>query len=163
MRSSGVFVPYVPSPIPVVRKMLELAKVGPGDVVYDLGCGDGRILIAAVKEFGAKKAIGIERREDLIKEAKRKIEEEGLSDRIEIIPGDMFEVPIKDATVVTLFLLPSVNDLLKPKLLRELKSGVRIVSHEFRISGWKPIAEVEVHEGYVRHKLYLYVIGESNI
>lgn len=159
----GVFVPYVPTPPPVVRRMLELAEVGPKDIVYDLGCGDGRILLTAVKEFRAKRAVGVEKREDLVKEAKKTISREGLSERIEIIPGDMFEVSIEDATVVTLFLLPSVNDLLKPKLSRELKPGTRIVSHEFKISGWKPIVEEEVREGYVRHKLYLYVIGKSNI
>ena len=159
----GVFVPYVPSPLPVVRKMLEIARVGPEDIVYDLGCGDGRVLITAVKEFKAKRAVGIERREDLIKEAKKRVVAEGLSEKIEIISGDMFEVPIKDATVVTLFLLPSVNDLLKPKLLRELRKGTRVVSHEFKISGWRPVAEIEVKEGYVKHMLYLYVIGESNV
>lgn len=159
----GVFVPYVPTPPPVVRRMLELAKVGPEDIVYDLGCGDGRILLTAVKEFKAKKAVGIEKREDLVKEAKKNISREGLSERIEIIPGDMFEIPIRDATVVTLFLLPSVNDLLKPKFSKELRPGTRIVSHEFKISGWKPIVEEEVREGYVRHKLYLYIVGESNI
>jgi len=158
-----ILVPYVPSPPIVVRKMLELAGVGPEDIVYDLGSGDGRILITAVKEFKAKKAVGIERREDLIEKAKKRIIEEGVNEHIELVHGDIFEADIRDATVITLFLLPSVNDMLKSKFEKELRRGVRIVSHEFKISGWKPVKEMEVLEGNIRHKIYLYVIGESNV
>ncbi len=152
-------VPYVPSPPGVVRKMLELAGAGPDDIVYDLGCGDGRVLVTAVKEFGVKRAVGVEIREDLVKEAKRRVASEGLEDRIEIIHGDMFEVDISDATLVTLFLLTSVNDELAPKLERELKPGTRIVSHEFQITSWKPTVMATIYDDITSHNIYLYVLG----
>ena len=154
-----VRVPYVPSPPGVVRKMLELAGAGPDDIVYDLGCGDGRVLLIAVKEFGVKKAVGVEIRDELVREAREKVAKEGLQDRIEVIHGDMFEVDISEATIVTLFLLTSVNDELAPKLERELKPGTRIVSHEFQITGWKPAVLATVYDGATSHNLYLYVIG----
>ncbi len=152
-------VPYVPSPPGVVRKMLEIAGAGPEDVVYDLGCGDGRILITAVKEFGVKRAVGVEIREDLVKEARRRVASEGLEDRIEIIHGDMFEVDIGEATLVTLFLLTSVNDELAPKLERELKPGTRVVSHEFQITSWKPTVMATIYDDMTSHNIYLYVVG----
>ena len=155
----SIRVPYVPTPIGVARKMLELAGAGPDDVVYDLGCGDGRILILAVKEFGVKKAVGVEIREELVREAREKIAKEGLQDRIEIIQGDMFNVDVSEATIVTLFLLTSVNDELAPKLERELKLGARIVSHEFQITGWKPAVAATIYDNSTSHNIYLYVIG----
>ena len=156
----GYLVPYVPTPEPVVKAMLELANAGPEDVVYDLGCGDGRIVITAAKEFKVKKAIGIEIRDDLVLQARRKIDELNLNDRAEIIKDDMFNVSIKDATIVTLFLLTSVNEMLRPKLEKELRPGTRIVSHEFQIPGWRPKKTVKIYDGIVGHTLYLYVIGE---
>ena len=156
----GYLVPYVPTPEPVVKAMLELANAGPEDVVYDLGCGDGRIVITAAKEFKVKKAIGIEIRDDLVLQARRKIDELRLNDRAEIIKDDMFNVNIKDATIVTLFLLTSVNEMLRPKLEKELRPGTRIVSHEFQIPGWRPKKTVKIYDGIVGHTLYLYVIGE---
>ncbi|MEM4868918.1 MAG: methyltransferase domain-containing protein, partial [Desulfurococcaceae archaeon] len=130
-----VFVPYVPTPYPVVRAMLKLANAGPDDVVYDLGCGDGRILVVAAKEFNVKKAVGIELDKERYKIALERIREEKLVDRVEVVHGDFFDVYIGEATVVTLFLLTSVNEMLKPKFEKELKDGTRIVSHEFRIPG----------------------------
>jgi len=135
-------VPYVPTPEKVVRKMLEIAKAGPEDIVYDLGCGDGRIIVTAAKEFHVKKAVGVE----------------GIA---HVVKGNFFEVDISEATVVTMFLLTNVNEMLMPKLQKELKPGTRIVSHEFEMRGWKPKEVVKVEDGNMTHLVYLYVIGET--
>ena len=157
----SITVPYVPTPEPVAREMLRIANAGPNDIVYDLGCGDGRILVIAAREFGVKKAVGIEIREDKVKEAIENIRRAGVEDRATVIHGDMFEIDISEATIVTLFLLTSVNERLKPKLERELKPGARVVSHEFRIPGWVPKIVVDVRDrNYITHTIYLYVIGE---
>ncbi len=155
----GLLVPYVPSPLYVVRKMLELAGVGQDDIVYDLGCGDGRIVITAVKEFDAKKGVCIELREELVQRVLKKVKEEGLENRVEVRKEDMFKADIGEATVVTLFLLTSVNDQLAPKLENELRPGTRVVSHEFRITDWKPLVTAIVNDGRLTHNIYLYVIG----
>ncbi len=155
----ALVVPYVPTPIYVVRKMLELAGVGPDDIVYDLGCGDGRIVITAVKEFNARKAVCIELRDELVRKVRERVREEQLEDRIEVRHEDMFHSYIGDATVVTLFLLTSVNDQLAPKLELELKPGTRIVSHEFRITSWKPLVAATINDGRLTHNIYLYVVG----
>ncbi len=149
-------VPFVPTPEPVARKMLELAEVKPGELVYDLGCGDGRIIILAATEFGAR-AIGIEIRKDLVERCREKIRQLGLEDRVRVIHGDMFKIDIGDADVVTLYLLTSVNKMLRPKLEKELKHGARVVSHDFEITGWKPVKIEELHESWRSHKIYLYV------
>ncbi|MEM1533285.1 MAG: protein-lysine N-methyltransferase [Desulfurococcaceae archaeon] len=157
-----ILVPYVPTPISVVREMLKLARAGPSDVVYDLGCGDGRILITAVREFNVRKAVGVEIREDKVRESIENAKAAGLYDKIRIIHGDMFEADISEATIVTMFLLTSVNEKLRPKLERELRAGARVVSHEFRIPGWSPKAIVDVRdENNLTHTIYLYVIGET--
>ncbi len=150
-------VPYVPTPLPVARKMLELAKAGPGDVLYDLGAGDGRIVVMAAKEFGVSRAVGVELRHDLAEEARKKVRELGLEDRVEIVEADMFSVDISEASVVTLFLLTSVNRRLRPKLEAELRPGARVVSHEFLIPGWKPLVTASVYDGVIMHSIYLYV------
>ncbi len=150
-------VPYVPTPEHVVRRMLELANVGPDDVVFDLGCGDGRILIIAAKEFGVKKAIGIEIRPDLVEKARKRVAEEGLEGRVKIYEGDFMDFDISEATVVTLYLLTSANMVLRPKLEAELRPGARIVSHEFEIPGWRPKSVAIVDDGYIRHRIYLYI------
>ncbi|MEL9909066.1 MAG: protein-lysine N-methyltransferase [Desulfurococcus sp.] len=154
------FVPFVPTPYPVVREMLKLAGAGKDDVVYDLGCGDGRILVVAVKEFNVKKAVGIERDGERVKEAVRRINEEGISDKAMVIQGDFFETDISEATIVTLFLLTSVNEVLRPKFEKELRDGTRIVSHEFRIPGWKHEKMIEVKDdNSLTHVVYLYIKG----
>lgn len=135
---------FVPTPEPVVKKMLSMAKVGPNDVVYDLGCGDGRITIAAVRDFNAKSAVCVDIDPQRIKEAKANVERAGLSDRIEVRHADMFEVDVSRATVVTLYLLPELNQKLRPKLVRELPEGARIVSQSFDMGDWKPVAQAEV-------------------
>lgn len=147
------YVPFIASPPEVVRRMLELAEAGSGDVVYDLGSGDGRILIVAVEEFGVKRAVGVEAREDLVKTSQEEVRRRGLEGKITIIHGDMHKVPIGEADVVTLFLTTSANEKLRPKLERELKDGVRVVSHDYEILGWKPVKV----ETLGQHTIYLYV------
>ena len=134
---------YVPTPQPVVDAMLKLAKVGKGDVLYDLGSGDGRIPITAAREHGIR-AVGIEIDPERIAEANANIARENVGNLVTIRSGDLFEADFSDATVVTLYLLDSLNEKLRPKLLRELKPGTRIVSHMFRMGDWEPEAEQNI-------------------
>lgn len=127
--------PYVPTPEHVVLQMLELADVSSEDVVYDLGSGDGRIVIAAARDFGAR-GVGIEIDPELIKQARRNAEAAGVADRVEFRQGDLFEADLSDATVVTLYLWPDMNNRLRPKLKEDLDPGDRVVSHSFDIDGW---------------------------
>jgi SAM-dependent methyltransferase len=127
---------FVPTPDEVVKEMMDLAKVKPGDVVYDLGCGDGRLVIAAAKR-GAAKAVGVDIDPDRIREAWANAREQGVADKVAFIEGDLFEMDFSDADVVTLYLLPDLNLKLRPKLLA-LKPGTRIVSHAFDMGDWKP-------------------------
>ncbi|WP_238025886.1 protein-lysine N-methyltransferase [Metallosphaera javensis (ex Hofmann et al. 2022)] len=140
--------------------MLEVAKVGPEDIVYDLGCGDGRIIIAAVKNFGAKKAVGVDLSDERLKEAEQNAIQNGVKDKIELRKNNFLDEDVSDATVVTLFLLTNANELLKPKFEKELKPGTRVVSHEFEMKGWKPKEVIKVEDGNMHHLVYLYVIGE---
>ena len=128
--------PYVPTPQHMVRRMLELADVGEDDIVYDLGSGDGRIVIMAAKEFGAR-GVGVEIDRDLVKRARFKARQAGVSDRVEFRQGDLFEAEIDEATVVALYLWPHMNARLRPKLQSELTSGARVVSYDFGINGWE--------------------------
>ena len=127
---------YVPTPERVVETMLDLTKVGPGDVVYDLGCGDGRIVVEAAKR-GVKKAIGVDIDPERIAEARENVRKAGVENRVEIREGDLFEQDFSDATVVTLYLLPDLNMRLRPKILA-LRPGTRVVSHAFDMGDWKP-------------------------
>ena len=131
-------VPFVPTPERVVAKMPEVAKVGPKDVVYDLGSGDGRIVIAAARR-GAR-AVGIDIDPERIREARENARRAGVGKRVEFREGDLFKADFSEATVVTLYLLSGVNLRLRPKLLAELKPGTRIVSHGFDMGDWKPAA-----------------------
>ena len=145
--------------MPVVRKMLDLAGVGPGDVVYDLGCGDGRIVIEAAKEYGAR-GVGIDFDLRLCKEARERAEREGVADRVEIRHEDLAKSDFSDATVVALYLLPKSNELLRPKL-EALKPGTRIVAHDFAVGDWKPVrSEVFWLHDAERHTVYLWRVGE---
>jgi SAM-dependent methyltransferase len=137
---------FVPTPEPVVKQMLTMAKVGPNDVVYDLGCGDGRIPIAAVRDFKAKSAVCIDIDPVRIKEARANVQRAGLSDKVEVRHADMFQVDTSPATVVTLYLLPTLNVRLRPKLLKELPAGARIVSQSFDMGDWKPAETAEVSD-----------------
>jgi ubiquinone/menaquinone biosynthesis C-methylase UbiE len=136
-------VPFVPTPERVVSKMLEVAKVGPKDVVYDLGSGDGRIVITAAKKYGAR-GVGIDIDPDRVKEARANARKAGVEKRVEFRQGDLFEARIGDATVVTIYLLSGINLKLRPKLLAELKPGTRVVSHAFDMGDWKPEATAKV-------------------
>jgi predicted RNA methylase len=146
--------PFVSSPIEVVKKMLEIANVGPDDVVYDLGCGDGRILFMAVKEFHAKKAVGYEIREDLYKLTLNEIQKQNLMGKVQVINKDLFKADISEATVITLYLTSIANERLKQKLMDEARYGSRVVSHDFRIPGWQASKE----ESFNNHVIYLYTL-----
>jgi SAM-dependent methyltransferase len=128
---------YVPTPQEVVEGMLKLARVGKADVVYDLGCGDGRIVITAARQFGAR-AVGIDIDPIRIREATENIRVAGVGERVKLIEGDLFATDIGEATVVTIYLLSRLNLKLRPKLLKELRPGTRIVSHAFDMDDWKP-------------------------
>jgi len=151
--------PFVPSPPSVIEHMLKLAELQPGEVLFDLGAGDGRTVTIAAKIFGAR-AVGVELREDLAKKALMSINETNLANRITIVNGDMFNVNLKSADVVFLYLTTSANEKIRPKLENELKKGVRIVSHDYEIVGWRPIKIENFCEnpkiGYPSHTLYLY-------
>lgn len=129
---------YLPTPREAVMAMLKLANVGPGDIVYDLGSGDGRVVIAAAKEFGAARGIGIDIDPALVREANDNAERAGVSDRVRFLNQDLFDTDVREATVVALYLLPWLNRKLMPKLKAELKSGSRIVSYRFDMGDWKP-------------------------
>ena len=129
---------FVPTPYEAVDTMLKVAKVGKSDIVYDLGSGDGRIPIMAVQKYNAARAIGIDINPDRIREAEANLKKAGVSDRVRFLNEDLFEANISEATVVTLYLLPSLNVKLLPKLLADLKPGTRIVSHAFDMGSWKP-------------------------
>ncbi len=136
-------VPYVPTPQAAVEAMLDLAQVQAGDVVYDLGSGDGRIVITAAKKYGAR-GVGIEIDPALVKLASDRAIAEGVSDRVRFVPEDLFAANFSDATVVTLYLLQSMNERLRPKLVRELKPGARVVSHVFNMGPeWPPEKTIE--------------------
>lgn len=150
-------VPFVATPEHVVRRMLEMANVNENDVVYDLGAGDGRILFIAAREFGAR-AVGIELRKDLFDQIEKKIKEYGLTGRVRVIHGSFYEVDVSEASVVTLYLLTSVNEKLRPKLEKELRPGARVVSHDFEVPGWRPVRVEEVYDSWTTHKIYVYRI-----
>lgn len=139
----GPDVIFVPTPNDVVDKMFELAQVGAKDVVYDLGCGDGRIVISAAQRFGAR-GVGIDIDPERVVEATDNARKAGVAERVRIVHGDLFEADISGATVVTLYLLTDLNLKLRPKLLRELKPGTRVVSHAFAMGDWKPERTTEV-------------------
>jgi SAM-dependent methyltransferase len=155
-------VPYVPTTDAAVQAMLKLAGVKKTDVVYDLGCGDGRIVIAAAKNFGAR-GVGIDINPVRIREAKENARTAGVGNLVRFEENDLFQADIREASVVTLFLLPNVNLKLRPKLLQELKPGTRIVSNTFDMDDWKPEKEVTVGdadgvEDPLSRRLYLWTV-----
>jgi SAM-dependent methyltransferase len=150
-------VPYVPTPQDVVEKMLELAKVTSDDVVYDLGSGDGRIVITAAQKYGAR-GVGVEIDPELYRESSARVKELRLDDKVHIMCENMFDVSVHPATVVMLYLLTSFNEKLRPMLERELRPGTRIVCHDFHVPQWEPDKVVDVEsKNNISHKLYLYV------
>ena len=132
---------FVPTRDAVIEAMLDTAGVGPNDIVYDLGCGDGRIVVAAAKR-GAR-AVGIDIDPQRITEAKQRAADEGVTDKVTFLEQDLFQSDIREATVVTLYLLPSLNVKLRPMLMEQLRPGTRIVSHDFDMGDWKPEKTVE--------------------
>jgi SAM-dependent methyltransferase len=148
-------VPYVPTPQHVVDAMLKLGSAKAGDIVYDLGCGDGRIVVTAAQKHGAR-GTGIDINPVRIKEAEENARKAGVADRVRFIEKNLFEADVHDATLVTLYLLPDVNMRLRPILLKQLKTGTRIVSHSFDMGDWKPEKEVKV-DG---RTLYLWTVTD---
>ena len=148
---------YVPTPMPVVERMLELVRVGKDDVVYDLGSGDGRIVITAAQRHGAR-GVGIELNPVWVRDARAIAERAGVADRVTFRVEDLFETNLRGATVVALYLFPTVNARLQPKLARELKPGTRVVSHEYRIGDWTPDrTETMVVDGR-RHEIHFWTV-----
>jgi len=153
----GLDVPYEPSPNDVVEKMLEMAKVGKDDLVYDLGCGDGRIVIMAAQRFGAR-GVGIDLDPQRIEEAKVNARRAGVEDRVQFRVGDLYTADFSDATVVTLFLWPHVNRKLRPILWRQLKPGTRVASHIWDMGpDWRPERTETVRD----RKIYLWTITDA--
>ena len=146
-------VPFVPTPEAVVEEMLKLANIKKGDVLYDLGSGDGRIVIAAAKKFGIR-GVGIDLNPTRIQEAQANAKNAGVASLVTFKQLDLFQADISKATVVTMYLLPSVNLKLKPKLLKDLRPGTRLISHDFDMGDWKPEKTVE-KDG---HRIYLWTI-----
>lgn len=136
-------VPYVPTPPEVVEAMLKLGGVKSGDVLYDLGCGDGRIVITAARKFGAR-GTGIDIDPQRIKEGRENARQAGVEDRVHFLQKNLFDADVHDATIVTLYLLPDVNMKLRPILLRQLKPGTRIVSHQFDMGDWQPDKKIDL-------------------
>jgi cyclopropane fatty-acyl-phospholipid synthase-like methyltransferase len=145
--------PYVASPTRVVDRMLELANIKPGETVYDLGCGDGRILIAAVEKFKAR-AVGVEIAPKVVAQARARIQKEGIGGQARVIEGDLLETDLSGADVVTIYLTTSFNEQLRPRLEKYLKPGARVVSHDYAVPGWKP-SKVDVDDAQ-KHRIYLY-------
>jgi len=152
----NITVPYVPTPFGVIREMLKIADLKEDEILMDLGCGDGRVLVIAAKEFKAY-AIGIELRKDLVDKAVNNIKRNKVEEKVFIINGSFFEISLSPANVIFLYLLTSVNEKLKPKIKAEVDKGTRIVSHDFEITGWKPYKIEEIQESGRTHKIYLYI------
>jgi SAM-dependent methyltransferase len=163
-------VPYMPTHEKVVAEMLKVAKVDKDDILYDLGSGDGRIVIMAAKEFGTR-GVGVDIDPDLVREARENAIKAGVADKVKFLQQDLFKTDIREATVVTLYLWPEINLRLRPKLLSDLKPGTRVVSHNHDMGDWKPLKTVRVrvpHEYVIskmlnmrvphQHKIYYWVV-----
>jgi protein-L-isoaspartate O-methyltransferase len=159
-------IPFVPTPMEVVDRMLEIAEVKQGDVVYDLGSGDGRILIRAAKKYGVR-GVGIEMDAWLVDASRAKAKEEGVDHLVEIRNEDALKADLSEATVITLYMLPWFNEMMRPNFQKQLRPGSRIVAHDYGIEGWPPtkiekLPQVEIREGgYVhQHVIFLWRIGD---
>lgn len=152
--------PYVNSPEHAIDRMLQLAALKDGDTLYDLGCGDGRILIAAASRYKIK-GVGIEISEHLAKTAAEKVKKAGLQNQIKIIHADFMKTDLSDANVVTLYLATTANDRLRPNLERYLKPSTRVVSYDYPIPGWKAIETSATEGRSSQHIIYLYQVPNS--
>jgi len=161
-RDSTYIAPFVPTPQEVVERMLELAEIRKGDLVYDLGSGDGRIVITAARKHGVK-AVGFEIDPGLVKESRDRIKEAGLEDLVEIREEDIRTVDLSPASVVTMYLYPGANLRLRPAIIRQLKPGSRVVSHDFGVGNWKPerVEKMKDSAGFLR-TIYLWRIADRN-
>jgi predicted RNA methylase len=153
--------PYVPTPMNIVKTMLELAEAGPGDTVYDLGCGDGRILMMAVEEFSVDKAVGYELNRNLVNTALNNVALKNLNKKIEIVTGDFMGVDLRSATIITLYLTTTGNVKLRPKFEHELRRGTRVISHDFPIVGWETITPNNEPIKVGTHKIFCYKIPNA--
>jgi predicted RNA methylase len=151
--------PQIPTPQLVVERMLEAGRVTADDLVYDLGSGDGRIVITAVQKYGAR-AVGVEIMPDLCRKARERIYSMGLSERARIVEGSALRVDLTPATLVTMFFMTNSNERLKPAL-EKLKTGTRVVSNEFPVRGWRSTEVVHVKAGKMEHTIYVYEIGRT--
>jgi 2-polyprenyl-3-methyl-5-hydroxy-6-metoxy-1,4-benzoquinol methylase len=149
-------VPYVPTPTAVVDAMLKVANVGKNDILYDLGSGDGRIVITAARSFGTR-GVGIDIDPDRVKEANANAKTAGVTNRVRFLQQDIFQADFREATVVSLYLLPEINLKLRPQLFRQLKPGTRVVSHAFSMGDWKPDKTLNV-DG---RDIYFWVIPQQ--
>jgi hypothetical protein len=157
--------PYVPTPWAIVDEIMKLAQIGPGDFVVDLGSGDGRLVIAAAKKYGARGGFGVDIEPSLVEAANATANKEGLGERVRFYVRDLFETPVGEASVVTLYLLPTSVPKLEPKLLAELPAGARVVSHDYGFPNWphERFVKMDVPEkipisGTPRTTLYLYIV-----
>ena len=154
-------VPYVPTPQEVVERMLELAEVKKGDVIYDLGSGDGRIVVTAAKKYGVK-AIGFEIDPQRIKESAENIKKAGVGHLVEIRQQDIRTVDLSPASVLTMYLLPEVNLMIRPNIWKQMRPGSRVVSHDFDMGDWKPLKTEHIKDGSSwDHTLYLWHVEAS--
>jgi SAM-dependent methyltransferase len=153
--SADNLAPFVPTPEQVVVKMLAAAELKPGETLYDLGCGDGRILFVAAQKFGAN-AVGVELSAKLVKNATKRALQLGLQQQVKVIEGNLLDVNLRAADVVTLYLMRLSNERLKPNLRKQLKPGARVVSHDYPIPGWKPQRIESVSVLHRVHTIYVY-------
>ena len=160
--ASQKLIPFLPTPVNVVERMLEISDPKPGELLIDLGSGDGRIPLIAAKKYDCM-AVGIEINPKLVEISRRKVfREQRLAKKVQIVHGNLFTADLSNAGIITMYLTPTAISLLKPKLERELKDGTRVVCHDYPIPGWRPILteEIKSHGAHV-HKIYLYKVPES--
>ena len=153
-RYANKLAPYVSSPARVVDRMLELANIKPGEIVYDLGSGDGRVLIAAVEKYKAR-AVGVEISPKLVAAASTNIQKAGIVDQARVVQGDVMDADLNGADVVIIYLATSLNEKLRPRFEKFLKPGARVISHDYAVPGWKP-ARVEKTDDRHTHLIYVY-------
>ena len=149
--------PFVQTPVEVAKKIIQLAELKPGQKLFDLGAGDGRLVIMAAQETEAS-SVGVEMRDDLVERARTEIKKLNLEGRVSIIHDDFFNVDLSEADVVTLYLTTSGNERLRPKMESELKEGAKVISHDFKVGNWKPSM---VYSELLGHTIYSYKVGDQ--